>query len=117
MDFRNGSGRRFSSGLAVDQYTEPQLGKRDFRSLADFYGGGGDANPVHPGPVSGATAGGPGVVCQVHVVTPNADERVLAAHVLRRVEGAEVNVRVYPFARRRGADEVVSFPEREALGY
>jgi hypothetical protein len=57
------------------------------------------------------------VVGQVHVITPNANERVLAAHVLRGVEGAEVNVGVYPFAGRRGADEVVSFLEREALGF
>jgi hypothetical protein len=57
------------------------------------------------------------VVGQEDVIAPNADERVLAAHVFRGVEGAEVNVGEYPFARRRGADEVVPFPEREAVGF
>jgi hypothetical protein len=53
------------------------------------------------------------VVGHENSVSLNADKGVAAAHVLPRVEGAEVNLGVYSFARRFRADQVVAFLELE----
>jgi hypothetical protein len=53
------------------------------------------------------------VVGQENPFTLNRDKGVSAAHILRRVEGTEIDLGVYSFARRRRSDKVVSLPELE----
>jgi hypothetical protein len=53
------------------------------------------------------------VVGQEYPLTLNREKGVSAAHILRRVEGTEIDLGVYSFARRRRPDKVVSLPELE----
>jgi hypothetical protein len=53
------------------------------------------------------------VVGQENPFTLNREKGVSAAYILRPVEGTEIDLGVYSFARRRRPDKVVSLPQLE----